>query len=282
VALIVLVVSLRLGMRTVDALVDRAPESVIPLLEAAAVRVADVRGCDRIRVRTSGSHTFVELTIAVDRTVPLERTQIIAQEVRQAVASICTDADVVVQIQTRDNPNETLEQKVRKAADGLNLSVHNIGVHHSKIETFLDLHLEVDSDLPLKAAHDLANGLEARIRLEAPDLKDVLIRIEGRRSDSWNQRLPAEEEQKLTGQLIALGRSVPSVVDCRDLVIVSGPHNVSISCRCLFPDDMPVERVNSLAHQIERLWRRADHRIDRVTIHQEPVGSSAQPDRGVP
>jgi divalent metal cation (Fe/Co/Zn/Cd) transporter len=70
---------------------------------------------------------------------------------------------------------------------------------------------------------------------------------------------------------------VPPVVECRDLILTAGARNISVSCRCLFPGDLSVEEVNDLAGRIERLWRRADQRIDRITIHQEPVSVIARP-----
>jgi cation diffusion facilitator family transporter len=45
-------------------------------------------------------------------------------------------------------------------------------------EIHLDLHLGVDNELSLRAAHDLGHRVEAALRQEWPDLADVLIHVE--------------------------------------------------------------------------------------------------------
>jgi cation diffusion facilitator family transporter len=53
--------------------------------------------------------------------------------------------------------------------------VRSRGVHHA-VE--LDLHLQVGSDMSLRAAHALAREIEAQLRVKFPELSDVVIHIE--------------------------------------------------------------------------------------------------------
>ena len=275
VAGVVLWVSFSLGKRTVDALVDRAPEVLMPAIETALLGLADVLACDRIRVRTSGHLTFVELTLAFDRNVPLARTQEVVNHARTEVDRLVPGADVVVQVETRSNPEETVQERIRAAAAELRMSIHNIAIHHCGQARLVELHLEIEGSLPLSQAHAAATELEERIRREVPRLTDVLIRMEGRRSLKWDGELPAEEASVLKERLTEACRSVPSVLELRDLVIMSEVRNLSVSCRCIFPGDMPVAVVNARTYEIERLWRKTDSRIDRITIHQEPAAEAS-------
>ena len=66
VALICLHVIYRLGHRTIDALVDRAPEGLSEKVAAAAQAVPGVLDCHDVRLRTSGPQLFVDVHVLVD------------------------------------------------------------------------------------------------------------------------------------------------------------------------------------------------------------------------
>jgi cation diffusion facilitator family transporter len=96
VAGIVVWISLRLGKRTVDVLLDAAPAGLSADVEAAAGAVEGVLSVDRVRTRRAGNRTFVDITIAVPRTAPFERVHDISDRVEAAVRNALGEADVVV------------------------------------------------------------------------------------------------------------------------------------------------------------------------------------------
>jgi cation diffusion facilitator family transporter len=101
VAVIVLFVSYNLGKRTADVLLDRAPAGVPAQVKAAAASVPGVLEVEQVRVRRSGPGIFVDLTIAVDRGLPLERAHGVAEAVQAAVQQVSPAADVVVHTDPR-------------------------------------------------------------------------------------------------------------------------------------------------------------------------------------
>jgi cation diffusion facilitator family transporter len=101
VAIIVLFVSYNLGKRTADVLMDRAPAGIPAQVSAAAASVPGVLQVEQVRVRRSGPGIFVDLTVAVDRNLPFERTHQVAAAVEAAVQQIAPKADVVVHTDPR-------------------------------------------------------------------------------------------------------------------------------------------------------------------------------------
>lgn len=96
VAILVLAVCWRLGRRTVDALMDRAPDGLRAEIRSAIAAVAGVREVLRVRLRQSGSMIFVDTTITIDQALPFEQAHAIADEVEHAVRAVRPAADVVV------------------------------------------------------------------------------------------------------------------------------------------------------------------------------------------
>jgi cation diffusion facilitator family transporter len=96
VALICLNVIYRLGIRTIDALVDRAPEGVSERVVAAAQRVPGVLDCHDVRLRTSGPQLFVDVHVLVDGEQTLRWAHNLTEEVERAIQTAVPGADVLV------------------------------------------------------------------------------------------------------------------------------------------------------------------------------------------
>src|SRR5204862_3061957 len=84
VAVFILVAGWRLGRRTIETLTDTAPEGSAERLSAIARRVGGVVAIERVRARSVGPALFVDLVVAVSRTLPLDRVAAIKTAVVDA------------------------------------------------------------------------------------------------------------------------------------------------------------------------------------------------------
>jgi cation diffusion facilitator family transporter len=96
VAAIVVVVSARLGYRTIGTLLDASPVGLAEQIKARVEKVANVLDCHAVRVRHSGPHDFVDLHITLDGHQPLRAAHALTEEVERAVNEILPGADVTV------------------------------------------------------------------------------------------------------------------------------------------------------------------------------------------
>ena len=96
VAGIVVVVSGRLGVRTIHALLDSSPPGVDDKIKAVVAAVDGVFDCHAIRVRHSGPYYFVDLHITVDGEQSLRLAHELTERVEHAVEAILPGADVTV------------------------------------------------------------------------------------------------------------------------------------------------------------------------------------------
>src|SRR5215469_11770338 len=96
VAAIVVWVSLKLGLRTIQALIDASPEGVAEKIKTRVEAMPMVFDCHAIRVRHSGPHSFVDLHITMDGRMSLQKAHELTEEVEQVVKDILPEADVTV------------------------------------------------------------------------------------------------------------------------------------------------------------------------------------------
>lgn len=96
VAGIVVVVSGRLGVRTIQALLDSSPPGMDQKIKSAVMAMDGVFDCHAVRVRHSGPFYFVDLHITVDGEQSLRSAHELTERVEQAVEAILPGADVTV------------------------------------------------------------------------------------------------------------------------------------------------------------------------------------------
>jgi len=96
VSALVVWVSVRLGRRTLDALIDRAPEGMEQRIIAAVEGVEGVRNCHNVRMRYSGPILFIDLHILVDGAQSLAQAHLLTETIEEVIHGFAPNADVTV------------------------------------------------------------------------------------------------------------------------------------------------------------------------------------------
>ncbi|HEY5910748.1 MAG TPA: cation diffusion facilitator family transporter [Verrucomicrobiae bacterium] len=104
VAAIVVLVSGRLGLRTIEALVDASPAGAAEKIKARVESLDDVFDCHAVRVRHSGPHFFVDLHITLDGDLSLQAAHDLTERVERVVSDILPEADVIVHPEPKPKP----------------------------------------------------------------------------------------------------------------------------------------------------------------------------------
>ncbi len=96
VGVIVVQVSIKLGLRTVYALLDTAPAGLEDQIIAAVQALPSVANCHRVRIRHSGPQVFVDLHVLVDGSQSLRKAHDLTEQIERIILTIAPDADVTV------------------------------------------------------------------------------------------------------------------------------------------------------------------------------------------
>src|SRR4051794_4440713 len=178
VAVLVLVAAGRLMRRNVDVLMDRAPAGAP---EAAAQAIAGIRppvDLRRVRLRQSAGRHFVDVVIGVPPGAAVGQGHAAADAVEAAVERALPGSDIVVHVEPLDDAS--LRERAHAAA--LTVSrvreIHNLALVEVDGRTELSLHLKLPGDLPLDAAHEVAEDLERAICAAVPEIDAVQTHLE--------------------------------------------------------------------------------------------------------
>jgi cation diffusion facilitator family transporter len=96
VAVIVVQVSIKLGHRTVAALLDTAPAGLEETIRSAVSALPGVNDCHNVRLRYSGPQLFVDIHILVDGNQSLRAAHELTEEIERAIQKLVPQADVTV------------------------------------------------------------------------------------------------------------------------------------------------------------------------------------------
>ncbi|HEY7680349.1 MAG TPA: cation transporter dimerization domain-containing protein, partial [Terriglobia bacterium] len=274
--------SARLGLTTVDALLDAAPRGMQQRVFDAVQQAQGVVACERVRVRRAGSKFFVDLKIAVARTIPFDHVPAILTAVRQRVWAILPDSDIVIHTEPHAAVEEDLFEKLKWIARRSNLAVHDLLVHEVDGQLTLDLHLEVDEALTLNQAHEQANLLERQIFAEIPNIAAINTHIEGEGAHIHTDQMSLDLRRQMAAELRRVATEVPDILDCHDIAIREINQKIYVSCHCLLDGSLPITRVHDRTVELEVLFKKTFPAIHKVTIHTEPEserGAASRPPR---
>jgi cation diffusion facilitator family transporter len=271
VSLFVCLAGWRLGRRTIDTLTDTAPQGATDRIKYLVQRVASVVEVESLRVRRVGSKLFVDLLVAVSRTLPLDRVAILKDEVERAIRAEFPQAEITVTTVPRALDDETVMERVMVIARNKALAVHHVTVQAIGERLSVSLDLEVDGALKLGQAHEIASTLEAAIRDElGPDV-EVETHIEPLQ-ESWlaghDAATPRVEEVRAA--LAEIARALGPVREVHDVRVRDTDEGEIVNFHCAIDPDLTVDAVHEKVDDVERALRRRWPTIKRVIGHAEP------------
>ncbi len=270
VAIIVFFVSYRLGKRTIDVLLDSAPDGLKDKIVSAADEVEGVLNPGHVRLRRSGPRVFVDMTIEVDRNLSFERTHAIAESVEAKIQALVPGADVVIHTDPREAAREDMARRIRAIAERNQIPVHNISVHEDNGEVHVDLHIEVDDHLLLHQAHNLASHIEQDLRADIPKIARVNTHIESRGTGIGSGRDVTADESPIVERVKRITNGIVGRECCHNILIRRQGDRLSVSLHCGFDPNLPVIEAHKLSSRIEEALKNEVPSIEQVLVHTEP------------
>jgi cation diffusion facilitator family transporter len=274
VAAVILWVGSRLGRRTLDALLDVAPEGLQQEIARAVARMNGVLDVDRVRVRRAGNRYFVDATVSVPRTASLEQVHALSDAIEKRIGEI-VPSDVMVHAEPRAPQGEHLFEAIRAVAQRMGLAIHDLSALQQQGQLFVELHLEVDENLSLRDAHRQATDLEEGIRELRDGPIEVNIHIEPLGRHIATPDAGGGEMKQLSRAIEDFLNGLPAeydeLVNCHDVHVRQVEHRILASCHCTMKGHMPITQIHDVTAALEDRIKERFPQVHRVTIHPEPV-----------
>jgi len=272
VVIVVVALSLRLGMRTVAVLLDRAPEGLADSIVAEVVKIPGVRSGGRIRVRPSGAQTFIDLEVFVDRSINFERVNAIVVEVERAVRNLVPNSDIVVRTQPAVLTEKKFSDEVRSLASRINgiRGIHDIAVNDSENGLQVEMHLEVDPNASLEDAHAISSRLESSIKKNINGVVEVVTHIESPDEEPIISADVTSESYQIVQTIRETALQVSGVKSCGDIAVHTAEDGLHLTLTCILEQNLSVAEAHEISTHIEEALRRKIRGVSKILVHVEP------------
>jgi cation diffusion facilitator family transporter len=271
VSAIVVLISIKLGKKTIADLLDGVPAT----LREDVIRAAHVPGVLEVRqarIRRSGPELFVDLVLVVDRHEAFEHTHDISDAARDAVRRALNnpEADLVIHVAPSRDDEDDWVARVRSLAARHGLAAHEILIFDEDGRPALDLHLEIRNAANVGAAHARATEFEEAVRREIPGLGPIVSHLEPVRSKAAADGADGVEEERVRRIIAELAPRMGLRCNPHDIELKTVGGEVLVSFHCTVDAATDLADAHSFTERFELALRRRAPRLGRVIIHIEP------------
>jgi cation diffusion facilitator family transporter len=270
VAIMIALLGLRMARDTVETLLDRAPEGVAEKAESAIRAVAGIVGVERMRVRKVGPTTFIDVIARVPRTYPIDRVEEIKRKTQAAVSEALGDADLTFAAIPVALDDESVRERIMVIARNSGLAVHHVTVHDLGGKLIVSIDLEVDGEMALTSAHDIAQSLEQSIENDFGADVEVDTHIEPLEPELPHGTDAAPERVETIRAALARFAADTAIHDIHNVRVRDTEAGEIVNFHCRAAPSMSVIKVHESVDEIERALRCAFPTVKRVISHAEP------------
>lgn len=289
---IVIWVSLQLVKETIDALLDRAPGILPAHIENAIGKVEGVTEVRRVRARRAGNKLFTDVVIAAPRTYSFEQIHMLSERVERAAiiaahdASPQSEVDVIVHIEPTASPSETVIDQIHYLAEMQGVHVHDIRVREVSGRLEADFDLEVQSDMDLQEAHNVATRLEQAILKNNALVRRVTTHLEAPSATIVRRQDVTQQYPDMAKRIVHLADTVAGKGSAHDVHLYRSStalqerpatngttpdrQELDLVLHTIFDPHIALSQAHIQAEEIKRTLRQEYPNLGAVVIHTEP------------
>ena len=281
VALIIFRASLHMAREAINMLMDSGSTEEQQAICEAVKHLPGVQDVQRVRLRSSGPHYFVDLTVGVDPAIRVSEGHKIAHDAELAVDAILPGADVTVHVEpVRSGQKEDPFTVVQRVASIQGLAVHDVQILRSGAGTLVEVHVEVPGQEAFCEAHKRGRAFEEALHSALPQAGIVTHIDPEERGDVQEEAAPAQTAvAELAWKEVeqAVGRE-PLLCCAHGYHAYTLPvYGLCISFHCCVRHELSVEEAHQLTVRLEKELRERLPLLGRILIHLEPPRTESAP-----
>ncbi|MDR2744904.1 MAG: cation-efflux pump [Desulfovibrio sp.] len=276
VALVILRVSLRMALEAANALMDSGSAEEENTVIKAVKAVPGITAMRRLRLRSSGPLTFVDMAVGVEPNIRVCEGHRLAHEAEKAVESVLPGSDVTVHVEPLSagslrsvNPFELTSRTAQEHA----LTAHDVHVLCDGARTRIELHVELPAALSFAEAYARVHAFEAALRGRLPGAQ-VLTHLEPE-GNARERSMEAAISEPLRERALERARAAVA-----EESLVGTPHEFSVytlpergicmSFHCVVRGNPTVEEAHDVCVRLEKRIRADLPDMDRIITYLEP------------
>ena len=260
--------SLKLIYRTAQELTDIISPELVKKVRAITTDTKDVIDAGAILMRKSGDTIFADVTISIRGDTSFDKAHEISNRVEKNIKNEILNSAITIHFEPtwKNVPVDAKIYDIAKNIDGVK-EVHNVITYKSMGKTYSNLHVMVDREINLDAAHKISEIVEEKIQENIPQIEHITIHLEPFLAIPENFNLEDKiAEEKIKDVL----KKYSEIIKIGRITSLNFKNILKIDIDCSFDKDLSIEKVHDLTSEIEHLIR-IEIKNAVITIHPEPI-----------
>ncbi|CAN5513549.1 cation diffusion facilitator family transporter [soil metagenome] len=274
VAGIIIFMGVKMFKKAFDSLLDKVPQGIYEKIKYETLLIKGVEGIKNLRIRSSGSKTFIDMVINLNRIIPFAEAHNIMDIVERKLMMTFPNSDIVLHGEPVETEVETINDKIKLIVNSYKLKSHDVISYKIGSEIFAELHVEIKDTNDLTAAHSLITEIENKIKAELKEITRVRVHIDEPSYQVYDTLDITEESPKLLGCIKEIIKTQPEVISEDEILILSTNGKIRVSLSCIFDQMLSFDEVHDLVTLLEaRIFSELKSRfpkLSNVIIHAEP------------
>jgi len=264
---LLVVLSIKLIYRTALDLTDIISPELVKNVREIATSTEGVIDANPILMRRSGDTIFADITISLRGDTSFNKAHEISNSVERNIKNRISNASITIHFEPnwKDVPLDVKILDIAKSVNGVK-EVHSVSTHKTKGKIYSDLHVMVDKEINLLAAHKISEIIEQKIQENIPEIKHATIHLEPFMTVPEKFNL---EDEILEEEIRIVLEKYPEIKKIGRIVSLNFENIFKIDIDCSFDKELSIEKVHDLTSKIEHVIR-AEIKNAVITIHPEP------------
>jgi len=276
VSLLVIVVSIKLGKKTIAVLLDAAPQGMIADILRDVQDTDGVLDVDTVRVRPVGAQYFIDLNVGINKNESHREVHTIVHEIRDRLTQKIPNSNIMISTYPIDSAaaeDKETYRTIKKIVDMFPIctNIHNIHVYEVSGKKHIAVHLEVRQSQSLAAAHELSHQIGQLITSALPEVADVSVTFETAPQQHIIARDVTGQRTDIIKTLEALVNRAPDKLYCHDIKIYQEGEKLTVFLHCALKANLTTEKLEKVSKNISQRIRKTFASIENIHIHVEPM-----------
>lgn len=274
VSMIIIYTTINITKKAFNSLMDGVPSGLTDKIRNAILSVREVESIKSLRIRTSGSKTYVDMTILISRLLSFANTHQIIDKVESNVKEMVPDSDVVIHFEPIETEKETINEKIRLLVNEKGYKCHDIFSHRLDNEIYCELHIEIDDTNDLQQAHNVVSNIEKLILEKINIIKKVKIHLDEPSEKIFDTIDITMKSSNLINKISQIVNTYDAIIKCSEYKIIDTGGKIRISLTCGFQSKLKFDEVHDkvtlLESKIYAELKDIYPNLVNVIIHAEP------------
>ncbi len=254
-------------------LMDAAPPGLSKEVREQILSVQGVDDCHHLRIRKAGTKFFVDAHVTLAGGTSLYQAHLATSVMEERIAKFLPNSDIM--IHTEPHTGKDPVSTVRTVASYFPeiRGIHGITVKTIGSKIQVSYHIELESKISIASAHEIADGMEKRLKEELKNVSTVISHLEPA-PETQETGYSRESDSLLENEVARISEGMPEVRSIHEIGILKRNGMYNVTLHCAVESSATLAQAHEIATRIEEKIKASNSRVNQVSVHCEPQESA--------